>query len=169
MTLVRNSFANFPSAFSIRHLLLWCSPSNVSRFVMSVIIDAINRPKSTFPWCWPNVSKKGIEIVNPTFIHRYSASAVAMVRRIVQVKTSVFHVQPRFVFFRFPCSSFMNNQRGIKRSFYAPTILQSISQCFALNARNPGPFGHSFSFASMRNPMKRSALFHSLIIPNGRE
>src|ERR1700744_5235894 len=77
-------------------LLHIVSPSTVAWFVVSVVIDPIER---LFIWrLGPHVSKECVEIVPPSIAHGDSATAPIFEMLVVRIKTAVLGVSPRFIF-----------------------------------------------------------------------
>lgn len=68
-----------------------CSPSAVSRFVVAVVVDAIQRHTAR---AFAHVRKERCKVSAPPFTHRDATPAVSRIGRIPTVKASGFHVSP---------------------------------------------------------------------------
>lgn len=83
---------------SISCLLDFCSPPAVCRFVVTVIIDAVDRYASCARGLWflSHIREKTLKF-EPSFADRYPASAVVLPSRVLLVLASRNHPTPRFV------------------------------------------------------------------------
>lgn len=73
-------------------------PSTVGRFVMAVVVDAIQRVFRS--GTWPHIGVERGERVPPSFAHCNSATAVIMKSGIARITAALFHGRPDVVFRR---------------------------------------------------------------------
>lgn len=73
-------------------------PLAIIRFVISIIIDSIDR--MNFRWSQSHVSKKGIKTVAPLVAYRDAASAISIIFGIVRIVATKLHLRPRLIFRR---------------------------------------------------------------------
>ena len=89
---------NQPVRSHIVHLLSLRRPSTISRFVMSIGVNAVNRMLRRGPRS--HVGIEGTEVVTPSFAHRYPSAAVVMKNFRVRVVAPLDHARPYPVFAR---------------------------------------------------------------------
>lgn len=77
---------------SVVVLFKLCGPSNISRFVVSIVVDAIKRVISR--WSDSHVFKEGSKRVIPTFADLDTASTVVVVDSKRRIVTPTSHVYP---------------------------------------------------------------------------
>lgn len=82
----------------IGRLFFWRRPSHVSRFVVSVYINAIQGMKRS--WSWPHIGQEIRKGFLPPLAHGYSTTAVVVVLFSGRRIASSFHVSPCSVFRR---------------------------------------------------------------------
>ncbi len=75
----------------VSHLLLLCCPPTIPRFVIAMIVDAVNRV--LWGWSWSNVHKEQCKII-PARAGFYSTSAIVGIRRVIGVYASLSHLNP---------------------------------------------------------------------------
>lgn len=106
-----------PSASAtITCLLKRCRPSTVGRFVIAIVVDAING--MNFRWLWPHIGQKSTEVVLPSFANMNAASTIVLKLRMASIETSRFDVSPRAVSCRVATSMTMlesSRRRGFTR------------------------------------------------------
>jgi hypothetical protein len=78
-------------------LLRWCSPSAISRFVVAIVVYAIQRAAL---WPRPHIFVKSLKRIFPLLANGYAASSPQIVPITVGVQASIFHGGPRFVLHR---------------------------------------------------------------------
>ncbi len=88
-----------PNPRSIIGLLFLRGPSDISRLVITIVINPIKA--MIFAWGNSDMLKKSKEIVSPFFAHNYAATAISMEKLIFRVKTSFLSMLPSRVFFGF--------------------------------------------------------------------
>lgn len=82
-------------------LLVLRSPSAVPRFIVAVVVDAVDR--MFCGWSLPHVAYKVLKY-QPPFADRYAATAILGVVLCVWGITPLFHFAPRFISRSFTCS-----------------------------------------------------------------
>lgn len=82
---------------SISHLLLRSSPSDITRLVTSVIVDAVKRCAAVL-WLGSDVRDESVEAVSPLSAHGDPAPAVVLEIPYTRILAAIFGVLPRFVF-----------------------------------------------------------------------
>lgn len=73
-------------------------PSHIARFVMSVVVDAIERVIRR--WAWPHIREEGVETATPAVAHGYAATTIVRERLHSWVMTAAAHVNPDLIFRR---------------------------------------------------------------------
>jgi hypothetical protein len=81
---------------SIVGLCLLGSPYAISRFVVSVIIDAFNSVR--WRWAFSHVSNKCCERISPFVAYLNASTSVAGIFWVLRFVTSASHIAPRIVF-----------------------------------------------------------------------
>ncbi len=76
---------------SIASLHMHCSPTAVFRFVISIVVDSVDR--ISLRWSATHVCKKVFECL-PPFANRNPSASVSMKLMIVGVATPIFHPRP---------------------------------------------------------------------------
>ena len=96
-----------PSRYAaILHLLSLRRPPYVARFVMAVVLNAIELVFWT--WFWTNVREKGCERLRPFVAHSDSTTAVMFKSRSVRIGAALLRVTPSAVFSRSVLSAVMS-------------------------------------------------------------
>lgn len=85
----RKSFLAFPSMLSL--FFIRC-PFAIRRFVVTVIVDAVNR-SAFLAGTRPHISKEIFKL-HPACADFYAAAAVVFIRFILWIQATVFHVLP---------------------------------------------------------------------------
>ena len=84
------------SGASVGRLRCHCGPTNVSRFVIAIVVYAVKgmlKGRSV-----ANISKERYERLTPRLVHTYAAAAVVLVGTVVLVEATRFYVAPDRVF-----------------------------------------------------------------------
>lgn len=81
-----------------------CCPSTVSRFVMSVVVDAVNLMLGS--WATSHVGKKINKGFSPSFAHFNPATTVVLIASVLWVCASLHEMRPDAVFGRIVKSVF---------------------------------------------------------------
>lgn len=76
----------------IVRLLRFCGPSAVTRFVVSSVVDSVNRV--TNRWSRTNVLQESRERLTPCITHRNSTASVVAIGGITWIVTALFHALP---------------------------------------------------------------------------
>lgn len=71
-------------------LLPWSRPSTIARFVVPVIVDAIERFAG---WAFPHVSEKSGEAFHPIRVHFNTAAAIVRKFRVVGISASILRAR----------------------------------------------------------------------------
>ncbi len=79
-------------------LLLACGPSAVVKFVVAIVINAVNRV--LWSWSRPHIIKKRLKRVSPLVAHRDASPAIMTISGVVRVATSKFHALPGTILVR---------------------------------------------------------------------
>lgn len=80
------------SPASIVGLLLARGPSAISRFVIAIIVDAINRVKRGWPFA--NISGKYLKTVIPSLADTDPSTTVSRIAFVIFALASIFHASP---------------------------------------------------------------------------
>src|SRR5271165_314239 len=84
-------------------LLIFCGPANVSRFVISIIVDTINRVLGHQPQrsrrLWPpsNVSKESPKISLPLLTNGNASTTIMPPSVVIWIEASLLHAYPNIV------------------------------------------------------------------------
>lgn len=89
-----NSYENIVSA--IISLLYWGSPSAIARFVVPIVVDALNAMRAT--WARSHMFVKSSKALSPCFAHGYAPSTISKIVRFFGDKTSAFNFGPNSMF-----------------------------------------------------------------------
>lgn len=76
----------------VQALLCLCRPSNVSRLVSTIVVDAFNRVLGG--WFSPNVPEECLERVSPLFTDKNPTTAVVSICMVLLIVASGTHVLP---------------------------------------------------------------------------
>jgi len=118
-----------PTAASfIVGLLLWRSPSDIARRVVSIIVDAVNR----IPWAGADtdVCKKREEVVSPFVTDGYSSASVVLKPNVLWVCGALNHTSPGVIFwylFSISRRAMLGLSLRSNLSLEAPTRLRTAS------------------------------------------
>ncbi len=84
------------SGSPVHGLLLAGSPSAVSRLIVAVVVDALNRviPRRSIA----HVSEEGMEVDAPSLTHLNAAASITMETRYFGIVAALFHAAPCRVF-----------------------------------------------------------------------
>lgn len=78
---------------TIASLLGTAVPYNIAWFIALIVIDTLDCVLRR--WARPNVIVKGLEVIDPSFEHGDSASAISEICRVCWVKAPALYVAPR--------------------------------------------------------------------------
>lgn len=92
----RSCVSAMPIAIAVVYLLARRRPSAITRLIVAVVINAIDRV--TRAWLAAQIIKKCLERVTPPIAHRNTSSAVAMPVLMVSILASLNHSGPCLVF-----------------------------------------------------------------------
>ena len=98
---------------SVVRLFFSRSPSNVARFVVAVIVNAVDG--ISLPRTWTNVLKKRDKRITPTITNNNSTPAIIMKLPMLGVRYSVFNISPYLIFWH----SFITLSRSVRKSYLA--------------------------------------------------
>ena len=82
---------------AVVRLFIVINPSAIIRFVITRIVDALNRV--TWRRLWPHIGVKSIELL-PAFTNPNAAASVKRILTSIRVLASLFHSAPGIVFWR---------------------------------------------------------------------
>lgn len=91
-------YATSPARPLVRALLAFRGPAHITRLVVAVIVDAVNRVLTT--WGWTDISKEPLERMAPAITDGNAAFAVILKRGSMRSIASSVHAAPRRVFQR---------------------------------------------------------------------
>lgn len=77
-------------------LCLVTGPSAISRFIIAIVVDAIQR--SAVGRSPANIGYERSEGMSPCFIDRYSSTAVILKLLVTRVRASLFYLSPNVIF-----------------------------------------------------------------------
>lgn len=94
-TTVKPLRRNHSIATCVSGMLGHCCPLTIARFVIPVIVDAVNRVP--FGWRFPHILQKILKGIFPASANAYAASSIAFVSYVVWISAPTFHCQPTLV------------------------------------------------------------------------
>lgn len=130
-------------------LFFFCSPTTISRFITSVIINSIKRH---IFWFFSHIFKKILKAINPICANRNSATSVISKKLTSRICTSLLHACPGAISFasgkpRFGISQMKTGRPG-GRPFFMKTSTGMCFSIYQMIATN----GFNFSAIAFANP-----------------
>lgn len=135
----RRSQIDAPSLrqFAILRLFLACCPANVSRFVVTMVVDSL---KGVFGGrLRPHVRKEINERCLPALAYRNSSAAISFIVRSVWIKASRLHAEPVLVALRASFCIFLQRLRSFCE-FATETATRFVPSQFEGRGRRLNPF-----------------------------
>lgn len=138
----------------IAGLFLCCSPSDISRFVVSTVVDSVQGVITT--GFGADVIGEGIERVAPLWGNCDSAPTIIGESNVVRIGTTVFDTEPGIVQRSFECpfGCFrITNDRFSQCFDIGQSSTDTVSECGTSQTEFFKPFGKTFGFSVDRNAM----------------
>lgn len=76
----------------VRGLLKWCRPATIAPFIVSIIVDAIQRMLRR--WSWSHITVERLKRRRPLFGHSDSSATISWPRFVAWYETAAFGVTP---------------------------------------------------------------------------
>lgn len=86
----------FINTSPIYRLFFWCSPTNISRFIIAVIVNTVNR--IYWRWSTSNIIKKCHKIIFPFIAYCYSTATVIFKCKFIRIKATCKYSPPCYIF-----------------------------------------------------------------------
>jgi hypothetical protein len=162
---------NFDRSSFISGLCKNVSPPAIARFVIFIVVDAINRCSRRSR---PHVGEKRFKRVNPSLANGNPATTVPFVRCGPWIKAAGFNLSPRPIFFRwrFVCRSAVRFEH--RSSVVGPKATTTLDQPSAEKGKRGLNFlaavtsasnvAHLFARGRLRNDGKSSEFFTNVIL-----
>ena len=160
----------------IIRLLFLRGPSNISWFIITVIVNAVQRKFGVRTW--PNVLNKSGETIYPLRIHRNSTSAITGKITRFRIKASLFGVFPSSQFFSCSIISIVSMRRvripSPAAAAFSDILNQSIGSDERFITATTKTFPISFTMTSLKifghlqSPKRLVTKVYKFIVFTGR-
>ncbi len=104
-----------------------CSPLHVARFIIAIVVLALNHVRRTRTWA--DMVEKGHEVVSPLVTDFYSACSVVVIHTVLQVVAPIFHLLPDGVL-GWECAVVANAQSVLHKSLTGRFITETATRAY---------------------------------------